>query len=352
MINRVLIRTRVLQVAYAHLHRGELSLSAAEQDLELSLQRTYDLYLYLLQLIPSLTDFYREVLEVRRRKHLATQAERTPNMRLVENRLAAQLSETPELTAWYANFGLRWEDDEALLRHLLRKIERSELYQDYTHGRSSDSWAADQAFWLEAFHQLIAGDELLNEYLEAHSIYWEDDLAVVEKAEVEERPHSEEEQLQQALQAAREAGTYQAVRLENGPVEVVKDFLEKTLRRATEEEGLQGQILPMFRDEEDELFARHLLRQLLMKGNDYMQFIEPVLSEGWSTERLADIDALLLRLGVTEFLHFPAIPTHITINEYVELAKHYSTAHSAAFVNGVLDAVARQLKDSGKIIKQ
>ena len=86
MINRVLIRTRVLQVAYAHLHRGELSLSAAEQDLELSLQRTYDLYLYLLQLIPSLTDFYREVLEVRRRKHLATQAERTPNMRLVENR--------------------------------------------------------------------------------------------------------------------------------------------------------------------------------------------------------------------------------------------------------------------------
>ena len=100
MINRVLIRTRVLQVAYAHLHRGELSLSAAEQDLELSLQRTYDLYLYLLQLIPSLTDFYREVLEVRRRKHLATQAERTPNMRLVENRLAAQLSETPELTAW------------------------------------------------------------------------------------------------------------------------------------------------------------------------------------------------------------------------------------------------------------
>ena len=97
MINRVLIRTRVLQTAYAHLHRGELRLTAAEQDLQLSLERTYDLYLYLLQLIPSLTDFYQEVLEIRRRKHLATHQERTPNLRLVENLLARQLASSEKL---------------------------------------------------------------------------------------------------------------------------------------------------------------------------------------------------------------------------------------------------------------
>ena len=107
----------------------------------------------------------------------------------------------------------------------------------------------------------------------------------------------------------------------------------------------------MFRDSEDETFARHLLRQVLLKQEEYLQLIEPILTEGWSSERLADIDALLLRLGVAEFLHFPGIPTHITINEYVELAKHYSTAHSAAFVNGILDAMAKKLREEGKILK-
>lgn len=351
MINRVLIRTRVLQIAYAHLHRGELSLSAAEQDLELSLQRTYELYLYLLQLIPSLTEFYREVLEIRRRKHLATQAERKPNMRLVENKLAAQLADTPELRAWYAGFGLKWEDDEALLRHLIRKIERSSIYDDYVH-MGTQSWERDQSFWLDVFHQLIVNDELLNESLEALSIYWENDLKVLERAEVEERPQSDEEHLQASLDEAKQQSAYQATRFDNGPAEVVKDFVEKTLRRATEVEGFEGQILPMFKDEDDELFARHLLRQLLLKGSEYTQLIETALSEGWSTERLADMDALLLRLGVTEFLHFPAIPTHISINEYVELAKHFSTAHSASFVNGVLDAVGRKLKEEQRILKQ
>ena len=91
---------------------------------------------------------------------------------------------------------------------------------------------------------------------------------------------------------------------------------------------------------------------MLLKQEEYLQLIEPVLTEGWSSERLADIDALLLRLGVTEFLHFPGIPTHITINEYVELAKHYSTAHSASFVNGILDAMARKFREEGKILKQ
>ena len=96
---------------------------------------------------------------------------------------------------------------------------------------------------------------------------------------------------------------------------------------------------------------RLLFRQTLLKYNDQMKLIEPVLSAGWSSERLADIDALLLNLAVTEFLYFPLIPTQITINEYVELAKHYSTNHSASFVNGVLDALARKLKEEGKILK-
>ena len=351
MINRVLIRTRVLQTAYAHLHRGELRLTAAEQDLQLSLERTYDLYLYLLQLIPSLTDFYQEVLEIRRRKHLATHQERTPNLRLVENQLARQLASSEKLQQWYDQFGLRWEEDEALLRHLIRLIEDSELYEAYLSDRET-SYERDQTFWADVFHQLFTQDEHLNEWLEQHSLYWEDDLQVLEKIECEERPSSEEEQILQVITSAKEQGGYQASRFENGPVEIVKDFVEKSIRKATQELPIDDQLLPMFRDSEDETFARHLLRQVLLKQEEYLQLIEPVLTEGWSSERLADIDALLLRLGVTEFLHFPSIPTHITINEYVELAKHYSTAHSASFVNGILDAMARKFREEGKILKQ
>ena len=334
MINRVLIRTRVLQTAYAHLHRGELKLTAAEQDLQLSLERTYDLYLYLLQLIPSLTDFYQEVLDIRRRKH----------------RFARQLASSEKLQLWYEQFGLRWEEDEALLRHLIRLIEDSSLYASYLSTKET-SYEGDQTFWADVFHQLFAQDEHLNEWLEQHSLYWEDDLQVLEKIECEERPSGEEEQIQQVISEAKEQGTYQASRFENGPVEIVKDFVEKSLRKASEELPIDDQFLPMFRDSEDETFARHLLRQVLLKQEEYLQLIEPILTEGWSSERLADIDALLLRLGVAEFLHFPGIPTHITINEYVELAKHYSTAHSAAFVNGILDAMAKKLREEGKILK-
>ena len=351
MINRVLIRTRVLQVAYAQLPRGELRLATAEQDLLLSLHRTYDLYLFLLQLIPSLTEFHREVLEIRKKKHLATKAERSPNLRLVENRLAAKLASSEKLSSWYEDFNLRWEEDESLLRHLLRRIEASDIYARYLQAEES-TFELDRDFWVEIFHELFATDEELAEMLEQNSIYWEDDLKCTEKAETEERPASENEAVEQALAEARQLGAYQSLRLENGPVEIVKDFVEKTLRKSEEENAFDQEIRPAFKDEDDERFARMLFRQTLLKYSEQMKLIEPVLSTEWSSERLADIDALLLNLGLTEFLYFPMIPTQITINEYVELAKHFSTAHSASFVNGVLDALARKLKEEGKILKQ
>lgn len=217
MINRTLIRTRVLQVAYAHLHRGELKLTTAEQDLLLSLHRTYDLYLYLLQLIPSLTEFHQEVLEIRKNKHLATREERSPNMRLAENKLAAQLRASEKLSTWYEGFNLRWEEDERLLRHLLRLIETSSIYQDYLKLPSPVSFDDDQNFWTSVFHELFATDEMLAETLEQQSIYWQDDLKGIEKAEVEERPKTEEEPLLEALEEARREGRYQSLPLRMVP---------------------------------------------------------------------------------------------------------------------------------------
>ena len=192
---------------------------------------------------------------------------------------------------------------------------------------------------------------MLAETLEQQSIYWQDDLKGIEKAEAEERPKTEEEPLLEALEEARREGRYQSLPLENGPVEIVKEFVEKTLRRTSETESVDTVILPAFKDEEDERFARLLFRQTLLKYTDQLKVIESVLSSAWSTERLADMDALILNLALTEFLYFPTIPTLITINEYIELAKRFSTSHSASFINGILDTLAKKLREEGKILK-
>ncbi len=348
MINRVLIRTRALQVAYAHYHREEQKLTTAEAELKVSLGRTYDLYLYLLRLPVELTERYRLLQEIRSRKHLATERERNPNTRLVDNRLVAQLASCEPLDTWYNAFALSWGEEDLLLRHLIEQIEASDLYADYL--ASEVSFAGDKDFWVNVFHRIIAPDRLLAEYLESQSLYWDNELAQTEKIECEEHPGWDG--LEQAVCDAQGTEQYSSQRLELGSVEIVKDFVEKSLRRAEEGGDFASALLPAYRDHDDEVFASHLLRQLLLGRDKHLELIDRHISERWERERLADMDLLLIRLAVVEFLHFPNIPTHVTINEYVELSKHYSTPKSWSFVNGILDAIAKELKAEGKIIKQ
>lgn len=348
MINRLLIRTRVLQIAYAHYHREEQKLTAAEAELRLSLTRTYDLYLLLLKLIPELTDRYDAILEVRRTKHLATEQERNPNKKLINNQLVAKLNDCPALDAWYNTFPLAWSEEDILLRQLINRIEHSELYDSYL--RQEDSFERDQAFWVEAFSSVIAPHPLLAEYLETQSIYWDDELCQTEKIELEEHPGWEA--LEETIAGLRGTESYAASRLTQGVVEIVKDFVCKTLKRIDPEQPMQDVLLPAYRDPEDETYAHHLLRQILLGHTKHLELIEAHISDGWERERLAAIDLILMQMAIVEFLHFPSIPTHVTINEYVELSKIYSTPKSAAFVNGVLDAVAKTLKAEGKILEK
>lgn len=347
MINRLLIRTRAFQVAYAHYHRDEQKLSVAEKDLRLSLDRTYDLYKYLLWLPVALTERLEELVEIRRKKHFATDAERNPNTRLLANRLTAMIADSQELSTWYSDFGLNWSNESTLLKNLVEKIEQSDLYAQYL--ASEDGFEADQTFWVGAFHHIIAQDDTLAEYLEKQSLYWDDELANVEKIECEERP--DWDQIETATEAARGTDAYTRVRLELGHVEVVKDFVLKSLKRATADEPFDTVVLPQYKDEEDETFAIHLLRQTLVGHERLSALIDSHVSESWQSERLADTDTLIIQLATSEFLHFPAIPVQVTINEYVEIAKHYSPPKSSAFINAILDAIAKTLRAEGKILK-
>lgn len=348
MINRALIRARALQVAYAHYHREEQKLATAESELRQSLSRTYDLYLYLLRLPVELTERLGEIMEVRSRKHLATESERQPNKKILHNALVQQLATCEPLETWYNSFALSWAEEDLLLRHLIECIERSELYTQYL--KEEQCFESDRDFWVGVFHRIVAPNARLAEYLEMQCIYWDDELAQTEKVECEEHP--ELEHIDELVRQAQKTEQYAAQRLELGGVEIVKDFVEKSLKRATEEASFADVLLPEYRDQEDELFATHLLRQLLLGYSKHVELIDKHISENWERERLADIDLLIIHLAVVEFLHFPSIPAHITINEYVELSKHYSTPKSSGFVNGVLDAIAKELKSTGKILKQ
>lgn len=348
MINRLLIRTRVLQIAYAQSHREEQKLTAAEAELKLALGRTYDLYLLFLQLIPELTLRYESIQDIRKNKHLATERERNPSRKLVNNRLAKKIDECAPIASWYNAFGLSWAEEDILLRQLISSIEKSDLYEHYL--QQGDSFDTDRSFWVEAFSTIVFCNPLLAEYLESQSIFWDDALEQTEKAEFEEHPGWEH--IDEAIQQIKGTPLYSSSKLSLGAVEVVKEFVLKTLKRADEVAPFEDVLLPAYKDQDDELYAQHLLRQTLMGASKHIALIEEHISDAWERERLADMDLLLMQMAITEFLHFPNIPTYVTINEYVELSKVYSTPKSSSFINGVLDAVANHLKTEGKILKK
>ncbi|MDO4707331.1 MAG: transcription antitermination factor NusB [Porphyromonadaceae bacterium] len=347
MINRILIRTRVLQTAYAYGHKSGANLQFAEVELQQALEKTYDLYLFLLQLIPSITDKYAEILEARRNRYIASDVDRKPNTRLLDNRLSRQISECLPLASWYIASSLAWYQEDLLLRELIKMIELSDEYDAYL--KAEDSYDNDRNFWVEIFRKYIAPSATLAERLEELSIYWDSSLYYIERIDSVEDP--DWEALDTTFAKARGTEGYSSARLEIGAVEVVKDFVEKTLRRAEQGQIFEAVLLPIYRDEGEEKFASHLLRQMLLNHSKYQELIAEYITDKWDRERLADLDLLLMQMAVTEFFHFPSIPTHITINEYVELSKAYSTPKSSGFINGVLDSIAKALKATGKIFK-
>ncbi len=347
MINRTLIRTRVLQLAYASRSNEEISLSEALMKLKESLSDTYDLYLFLLKLVPELTIYHSERQEVRKRKRLASKEELFPNRRWAENLFVAKLEESESLASWYNASMFDWLSDQEVLRRLANKVEDSELYATYK--KSEKTFESDHRFIIDVFRQIIAQDKYLANFLESYCPYWDSELEGLEKIECEERPRDEE--VEELVEEARKEGRYSAQGHKLVPVAIVKEFVDKTLRNIREDMTADSAIMPMYRDESDERYGSQLLRQLILGREKHNDLIKDHTSEHWEHERLAMMDLLLMEMAIIEFLHFPNIPTQVTINEYVELSKYYSTANSAGFINGILDAVAKSLKADGKILK-
>ena len=310
MINRVIIRTKVVQNLYSYmLTKPERSLSTALKDLESSLAKTYELYHYLLRLPVELTHIQEMRLDEARNKYMPTEEDLNPNMKFAGNRLVAVLAGNEQLRQFADEHTVTWNDDPILERLLLDKILKSELYQEYM-ADEDDSMTGDCLLWQQLMKQVIVPDENMADAIEQRSLYWTED-----------------------------------------DVDMTVQFVNKTLRRLAD--GAEDAVLPMYKDEEDSQFGRELFTATvsLMPENNAL-IDELVLSSRWDKNRIVLMDRIIMCAALAEVRTFDKIPTAVTLNEYIELAKNFSTPASGKFVNGILNnAVNRLLKD-GTIFKR
>lgn len=306
MINRKLIRVKIVQLTYAYYQNGHHNMDTAEKELLFSLSKAYDLYNYLLGLIVAITQ------EERRRVDIATRrAERegteTPSQRFAFNKFATQLEENKQLNLFMEDKKMSWENDVEAVRKLCDQIERSPLYQEYMMSDAED-YETDRELWRRIYRTLIQGNEDLDAILEEKILYWNDDK------------------------------------------EIVDTFVLKTIKRFDPANKADQELLPEYDDTEDREYALKLFRSTILNADTYQRYMSET-SRNWNFSRLAYMDVVLMQIAIAEMLTFPNIPISVTINEYVDLAKLYSTPKSGGYINGMLDAIARHLVDTGRLLK-
>ncbi|GHV15239.1 N utilization substance protein B [Bacteroidia bacterium] len=308
MINRVLIRIRVVQVLFACSQNESIDLKKAETELLFSLQKSYDLYFYFLSLMIELTDAYAQKVDARKSKLLPSEEDINPNTKLLENKFISQLRQNVTLDKYMKDRPFRWFEYEAFIRGLLEEILNSDAYKVYVEN-TSDNYESDRELWRKVFKQIISNREELYSILEDESLYWNDDI------------------------------------------EIVESFVLKTIKRFEESKGTNQELLPMFKDETDREFAVKLLKESLLNEKEYQTLIDKY-TNNWESERIAQMDMVIMQIALAEIMSFPSIPISVTLNEYIDVAKSYSTAKSASFINGILDAIVKELKEEKKVIKK
>ena len=308
MINRQLIRLKIVQLVYAHTISGDTKLDAAEQELFFSLSKSYDLYLYMLELMVEVNHIAERAVETATNRYLRIKEGKRPSTKFIENKFIAQLESNHQLRDFIDNQKKTWSDDEDYVRRLYKRIVESDIYNTYMLDDHESTYEHDRELWRNIYRRIIVDDEELDQLLEEKSLYWNDDRFIVDT------------------------------------------FVLKTIKQFDPRRGANQQLLPEFREEEDRDFARRLFRATMLSREAYKMLISQFL-QNWEISRIATMDLVILETALAEIHTFMQIPPSVTINEFVEIAKAYSTARSGAYINGLLDAIVRWLIDEGKIKK-
>lgn len=309
MLNRRHIRAKVMQTLYAIKRSGQSDLANHKAFLDQSMQSMYDLYLLMLSLLIQVHQKAFVHQSKLQNKHLPTSEDINPNKKFVNNQLLVLLSGNTNIKDQLDQRKINhWELDDEYVELIFRAILSSSIYDSYMSSTVS-SYQNDSAFIVELYKDIIATNDKLYDYLEDKNLSWVDDLPVVNT--------------------------------------MIVKLISKS--KASKPSSYFTPLL--FKDIEDKTFGFDLLEHTLTNIDTFAQTIEQK-TKNWDKDRIADIDFVLLQMAICEFSWFPSIPTKVTINEYIELAKEYSTPKSNVFINGVLDKILKELEESGQLNKK
>ncbi len=306
MINRELIRLKSVEVLYAYYENEGKDVLTAEKELFFSLDKSYDLYQHLLLLMVGLNHIAMRVTETQQARARRLNQGNGVNTKFVNNRFMQQLEQNQQLLAFRDEQKFTWLDYEDFLRGLFAQLQEQDFFQEYMASKES-SYAEDRELWRKIYRYMLCNNDDLDAILEELSLYWNNDKVIIDT------------------------------------------FVLKTINRFQEKNGAEQALLPKYKSDADVLFASTIFTNAIKYADTYRQLIAQQ-SHGWEVNRLAHMDLVLMQLALSEIITCSDIPLSVTISEYVEIARAYSTPRSGSYINGILDAIATQLRSEGKLI--
>jgi transcription antitermination protein NusB len=303
MISRRLLRIKALMALYAFNRREDDDVSLAEKELIFSIEKTYELYHYLLLLVLEVADVASEKIDQALQKRMPTEEDLNPKRRFIDNQLIAQLRKNKAFNDYISLRKLSWINHSHIPRLMYNKMLSWDKYEEYM-SSEVHSYSADRKFIINLITKLFAESEDLESNFEEQSIYWNDDT------------------------------------------EYVAIMIEKTLKKFRPESGENALMMPLFKNKEDEDFVKILFRKAIINSGRYSELIDKNTTN-WEVDRIALMDILVMQLAITEIIEFQEIPVKVTLNEYIEIAKYYCTSKSSTFVNGILDNIVKEIKEKG-----
>ena len=309
MLTRRHIRVKVMQCIYALIHSKDDSLKRQQEFLNDSIDNTYTLYLLMLSLLIEIQTYASSQVAISSKKYLADSSDKYPSKdKFASNGILLQLASNKQLKEELSKRKLKnWYLNEEYVKLIYKEIIENESYKSYMMS-SSQSYDDDKKLIQSLFKDVIAPNEKIYDYFEDDQLTWVDDIPIV------------------------------------------NTFVLKQLRKATKDQKPDFFLPRLLKDDQDREFAQQLLAKTLLNNEEWEKEIEGK-TPNWDKDRIADIDSILLKMSICELLNFSSIPEKVTINEFLEIAKEYSTPKSSIFINGILDKLVKEYKSEGRLNK-
>lgn len=308
MLNRRYLRIKVMQALYAYFQGDVSDIRQAEKRLFVDVGKIYDLYIYLMQLLLEVRSHAERVIEDSKLKRLPTAEDLTPNLKFIQNKFLQKLADNKRLQSEVRNRKVSWQDEGEMVKKMFNLIKTSEEYADYMKS-DNESFRSHKSFIEDVYKHFIAGFELMHSMFEERNINWADDI------------------------------------------DFVHAMVVKTISNYSESNSPEEGLLELYKDEKDDkAFMSELLTKTILHDKENAKFVAEK-TKNWEVDRIALMDILLMKMAITEVLRISNVPVKVSLNEYIEISKMYSTPKSKIFINGVLDKLVADFKEKELIKK-